>query len=105
MSPITLRRFMERQTREPRQRDPYRRDSKPVAGFQCSSCGAISVRGRWTPRNTAKDEDLEKISGATGLCPACRQLKEKYAEGILELHGLSWREKADEILRTLRDTE
>lgn len=108
--PLTLKKFMERQFREPRRQDPYRSTTKPAGTPQCPTCKGILIRGKWYP----EDEALEKLpkrltpkaksARPKELCPACRQLKEKYAQGVVEIHGESWHEIEDLIDETIRNT-
>lgn len=107
----------QRLTREPRRQDPYRTKDKSRAGSQCRNCGVINVRGRWYPpeevhpRGSRKRKVSEhrnkhaKTGGTDDLCPACRQLKERYASGVVEIHGTRWKELAEQIDETIRNTE
>lgn len=45
-------------------------------------------------------EELEST-----ICPACRQLRERYAGGVVEVRGPTWREKAEEVEHTIENAE
>jgi NMD protein affecting ribosome stability and mRNA decay len=111
---------MERQLKEPHRQDPYRSSRKPAKNPQCPSCRAISVNGRWyvedegvarlvrsklqrTKTAIVRQKPLARL--AFELCPACRQLRERYAQGVVELHGEQWKQSADEILQTIDNSE
>lgn len=103
MSPLPLRRFNERELYPPRRLDPYRTKSKPRGAPRCPSCHTVSVQGRWTPA-----KNLNRVvppKGKSSLCPACRQLQDRYAMSVVEIHGENWREKANLIFETLDRTE
>ena len=38
-------------------------------------------------------------------CPACRQLEDHFAMGVVELHGELWKTKRDLVLNTIYNTE
>jgi len=93
-----------RLTKEPRRKDPYRSKTKPAGTPQCPKCLAFNVRGSWVPQGKSNGStDGDKHPSL--LCPACRQLKEKYAMGVVELHGENYRKNKKVIVSTLQKTE
>jgi NMD protein affecting ribosome stability and mRNA decay len=128
---LILSRFKEMQIYGPKRRDPYRDDAKPKGSPQCMQCKAISIRGRWikegealkklrdatkfTSKSTSnksirkKPVFSEEKSLETSLCPACKQFKENYALGVIEIHGLAraglTRDEAELISQTVTNTE
>lgn len=106
MSPVIPRHWMERLVREPQRQDPYRSKSKPRGTPQCSECGSVSIRGSWVPLKAAMDKSPPRLILKGALkCPACRQLEDRYAMGVIELRGDSWKTKQDAILKTIQKTE
>lgn len=108
----------QRLTREPRRQDAYRTKDKSRSGSQCIQCGAVTIRGRWYPAKEALAHSTagrkRKVSGhrnrhaqkrAEDLCPACRQLKEHHASGVVEIQGERWKEFGDQIEETIFNTE
>lgn len=82
--------------------DPYRSSSKEAGHTLCPKCGATSIRGRWlTPEQTAFRGKPDRRM----KCPACRQLEERFAQGVVELHGSRWLKYREEVARTIRRTE
>jgi hypothetical protein len=100
---------MERQIPGNSRKNPYRDDSKPAGTPSCKICHAVSVRGRWIPEREASKKKIDAEERAaqenTKTCPACQQMRDRYALGVVELHGDSWREHADLVLRTIENTE
>lgn len=111
---------------EPHRKNPYRSQSKPEAQAVCPECGALNSKGRWNQkpallkkritrsetRAPVKKEglsnynlDINSAKMNSILCPACRQAKEKYAMGVVELHGNHWKEKKNDIFKTIEGSE
>jgi hypothetical protein len=107
MAPMILRRFMERQLREPSRQDPYRGELKPSGNPHCSTCHAVNIRGKWLPEKDAVRElrKLRQRAGRATMCPACRQMQEHYAMGVIELHGDRWKDRSDQVFETIEHTE
>lgn len=109
MAPLLLRRFMERQFREPRRQDPYRTESKPFGTPRCPSCNGVNIRGKWYAEDAAISHDasvarkLDRLPEE--LCPACRQLQDHYAMGVVELHGESWKKLESQVRGTIENSE
>ena len=107
MANLNVRRKQVHQFKEPSRVDPLRARSRPVGQPQCRTCGAVSVRGRWLPggparrKSTAPAPNPEK----SPQCPACQQLKQRFALGVIELQGSKWKEKSDLVNNTIRRTE
>jgi NMD protein affecting ribosome stability and mRNA decay len=98
---------MERQLREPNRQDPYRGDTKPPSNPFCATCHAVNVRGKWLPEKDAARElkKLKQSPGRSTHCPACRQMQEHYAMGVIELHGDRWKDKSEQVFETIEHTE
>jgi hypothetical protein len=95
--------------RVPQQRraDPYRSDMKVAGHPKCASCAAVFTRGKWFSQTQAlrKKVPVDSYgSSRTEVCPACRQLKDHYALGVVELR-LEDRGSLPRILRTLTNSE
>jgi hypothetical protein len=99
--PLTRRSYTH-QFKEPARNDPNRSASKAAGTPQCPACSAISLRGRWIAADRAKTT-IEKKTRLK--CPACRQLEQKFALGVIECHGENWKQLEDEVRSTVKNTE
>lgn len=70
--------------------DPYRETKKPADLTGCTECGACFREGRWTWRKAP-------AGAPSGICPACRRIRDDYPGGYLTLKGDFVRRHADEI--------
>lgn len=95
-----------RQAKEPRQKDPYRNQAKMAGLPECPKCGAVNHKGGWVSRSKMNGH-YNEASGKKSkvLCPACKQLKEKYAMGVVEIYGTTFRTKKKAVLSTIQKTE
>lgn len=75
--------------------DPYRSDRKYPEPTVCPDCRAVHEKGRWRWR--------EPLPGAAErLCPACRRIREEFADGDVTLSGPFLRAHRDEIMAVVR---
>ena len=97
--------------------DPYSMRMAPKGLLQCPECDAIYHRKRWTlpgsspartrkpirayPKKTAKPVMVPK----SFICPACRKLRDNYAEGFLSLRWPNWREHKADVLGLIHNEE
>ncbi|HLD99160.1 MAG TPA: hypothetical protein VJB59_02810 [Bdellovibrionota bacterium] len=81
---------------------------------QCPDCGSTNLRGRWYAAGEAKARLSESnVLGASVLagrlyplaCPACRQKRDRFAQGVVELHGLAWRRESNRVFEAIGNTE
>ncbi len=82
--------------------DPY----QPAEGQEaslCTGCGALYQSKRWffDEKLAARLATSAKVREV--LCPACRKVKDKYAEGILTLSGEFFKDHKDEIVTLLEN--
>jgi hypothetical protein len=98
--PLT-RRSYSHQFKEPARNDPNRSRTKAAGTPQCPECSSVSIRGRWVPQKSAK---ATLVTGKL-MCPACRQLQQKFALGVVECHGENWKALEEEVSNTVRNTE
>ena len=122
MKTVPSRRTITHTFKETSRVDPYRSQCKPPGVMHCPDCQSTYVRGRWlSPQrpkparrsnSTAPETTLSSSrssSAAKGttpkICPACKQSKDHYALGVLEIQGKKWEEKKDLILNTLKQSE
>lgn len=96
---------MERLTRNANRADPYRNQLKIAGNPRCPSCEATLVHGSWLSPHQLGARKRKVDSRAKAKCPACRQLADRYALGIVELRGKEWKKNADQVLRTIENTE
>ena len=76
--------------------------------MECPSCHSLSVKGRWYgPKNEEQGVRNFRKDLVTGklTCPACLQQKQHCAQGVVELHGVRWTEKAELVFKTIDSTE
>lgn len=99
---LTLKRVVERQFKEPHRQDPYRSKSKSHGNPQCPNCQAIQLKGRWHRLDDAVNS-IEVTEKKT--CPACLQAKERYAQGVVEIHGEAWKARKTLVQETILNTE
>jgi hypothetical protein len=86
------------QRRKAQGNDPYRPRRKPAGATRCGDCGALFHRGRWSWRATP-------LHASTGLCPACKRIRERQPAGYLRLSGAFARAQQNELLRRARRCE
>lgn len=89
--------------------DPNRSDSKAPGTPCCPVCRSVSVRGRWQPAPSKLSPLLSspprgKVADEL-KCPACRQLEQRFALGVVEIRGKRWKEKSELVNNTVRNTE
>lgn len=99
--PLT-RRIYSHQFKEPARMDPNRSKTKAAGTPQCPHCHSVSIRGRWISEKKL-DRRLQ-ISGEL-KCPACQQLDQNFALGVVECHGEMWRQMEEEVKNTVKNTE
>jgi NMD protein affecting ribosome stability and mRNA decay len=78
--------------------DPYKTAAKPPEPTVCTECGAVFHRGRWTW--SAAPENAH-----TGLCPACRRIREHLPAGFVKLNGEFFDGHRDEVLKRVQHCE
>lgn len=105
MAPLLLKRFMERQTREPHRQDPYRSKTKQLGTPRCPECRGVLVKGKWYAETEARPKLPRFARLPSETCPACRQAKDRFAMGVVEIHGEAWKADEEQILATVLNTE
>ena len=97
--------------------DPYSMKGAPKGLLQCPECHAVYHRKRWSlpgissPRATKpaasgpKKPTKQIMVPESFLCPACRKLRDGYAEGFLALHWPDWGTHKAEILGLIHNEE
>ncbi|MBI5345208.1 MAG: ATPase [Deltaproteobacteria bacterium] len=82
--------------------DPYLHRIKPGDMAACKKCGAVYHNKRWS---------LTVPAGAGGkaqvpvVCPACRKVMDRFAEGFVTIRGRFLDAHKEEILRLIRNKE
>jgi NMD protein affecting ribosome stability and mRNA decay len=85
--------------------DPYLDQAGLSEPAVCSECGAVYRKKRWFIN--AEEAAQLQSAGATQqvVCPACRKIKDRYAEGFVTLQGTYlWQHEA-EIRNIIRNEE
>jgi len=86
--------------------DTYLPRWSPKGLLRCPECGSVYYRRRWTltppPEIRDRAEFSERVS--SGLCPACRKIRERYPSGELRLIGVGSGERR-ELFQLLKNEE
>jgi hypothetical protein len=103
------RRKQVHQFKEPGQVDSYRPRRKPRGAPVCSQCGATNVKGRWlSPKQRLSLQTqpvVQRRVRRQTACPACQQLNDRIARGVVELRGQKWLKSREEVFATLLNSE
>lgn len=97
--------------------DPYSMKRAPKGLLQCPECQAVYHRKRWSLPGTSSSRSPK--SAASGpkkptrqvmvpesfVCPACRKLRDGYAEGFLAIHWPNWGTHKAEVLGLIHNEE
>ncbi len=85
--------------------DPYLDQAGLPEPALCSECGAVYRKKRWF-FDTEEAAQLKRSAATRNVvCPGCRKIKDRYAEGFVSLHGdYLWQHEA-EIRSMLRNEE
>lgn len=89
----------------PRQVDPYATGRSKVGLAVCPGCHAIYEKKRWHLDEARYIQLTGKREAKLTPCPACRKIKDGYAEGILDLRWAGLKVHEDEVLGLLRKEE
>src|SRR6185312_1203355 len=91
--------------KEPARQDPYRSLEKPQGTPRCPVCRSVNFRGKWrSPQSIQAFKSSIPVTGEL-KCPACLQLQNRFALGVVEFHGNKWKEKRQLVMNTIRHTE
>jgi NMD protein affecting ribosome stability and mRNA decay len=78
--------------------DAYRPGRKPAGSIQCTRCGAVFYKGRWSWRAAPPGAKKQR-------CPACRRIDEKFPAGYVQICGGFFEARRDEVLARVRHCE
>ena len=97
--------------------DPYAMNRAPEGLLECPDCFATYYRKRWvlqglkTARKTKKTEGVAKrtrkavIVPQPYLCPACRKIRDGYAEGFIFINWPNWVVHKADVLNLIHNEE
>jgi len=97
--------------------DPYSMQQAPKGLLECPECHAVYYRKRWSfpatpsPRVRKSPEPGPKtpkkpiLIPKSFLCPACRKLRDGYAEGFIKIHWPNWGAHKAEVLGLIHNEE
>lgn len=97
--------------------DPYSMKQAPKGLLECPECLAVFFRKRWSfpgepssqtrkPTGTGPKKPTKQILVPQSfLCPACRKLRDGYAEGFLTIHWPNWGAHKAEVLGLIHNEE
>ncbi len=117
--PLTqIKRFTTKE-KEKSGEDPYSMKGAPKGLLECPDCHATYFRKRWSfpGRPTTgtraggaraafpKKPTKEFMIPQEYVCPACRKLRDGYAEGYLTIHWPNWDQHKAEVLGLIHNEE
>ena len=97
--------------------DPYSMKTAPKGLLQCPECHAVYQRKRWSLPGTSSSRSTKTAASVpkkptrqvmvpqSFVCPACRKLRDGYAEGFLALHWSNWGTHKAEVLGLIHNEE
>jgi NMD protein affecting ribosome stability and mRNA decay len=97
--------------------DPYSMKQAPKGLLECPQCLAVFYRKRWsfpeipsspTRKSTGtgpKKPTKQVLVPQSFVCPACRKLRDGYAEGFLTIHWPNWGAHKAEVLGLIHNEE
>ena len=97
--------------------DPYSMKQAPKGLLECPECQAIFYRKRWSFPGTSSSQTRKSTSAGpkkstkqtlvpqSFLCPACRKLRDGYAEGFLTIQWPNWGAHKAEVLGLIHNEE
>lgn len=97
--------------------DPYSMKAAPKGFLQCPECQAVYHRKRWSLPETSSSRPSQSAEGGrkkstrqvmvpqSFVCPACRKLRDGYAEGFLAIHWPNWGTHKAEVLGLIHNEE
>jgi NMD protein affecting ribosome stability and mRNA decay len=97
--------------------DPYSMKQAPKGLLECPECHAVFYRKRWSFPEIPSSQSRQSITGTpkkptkqilvpqSFLCPACRKLKDGYAEGFLKIQWPKWETHKAEVLGLIHNEE
>lgn len=89
-----------RKDMRPKRENPYEATEKYPDNTLCPECGVVFVKGKWTWAKPQAEGEVHSM-----LCPACRQIQDDYAGGVLTLSGAFVAAHRDDILNRCRNVE
>ena len=109
----TLQTFKEK---EQTGNDPYSMRRAPKGVLQCPECQAVYYRKRWILPGTSSSGDgrTQPATKKTGkavqvpqpyICPACRKLRDRYAEGFVTIYWPNWIAHQTDVLNLIHNEE
>lgn len=98
--------------------DPYTMHKAPKGLLECPECHAVYFRKRWSlskPSSKRSSSRAGKVAPKkpgqrvliphSFVCPACRKLRDGYAEGFLSLYWPNWGKHKAEVLGLIHNEE
>ena len=97
--------------------DPYSMKKAPKGLLECPECHAVYFRKRWSFTKQEPPKSTPRVGGITKkptksilvpqsfVCPACRKLRDGYAEGFLSIHWPDWGIHKTEVLGLIHHEE
>ncbi len=86
-------------------KDPYLPKEGPHDMAVCEKCHAIYHNKRWSMDEALYKRSKENKKTLFALCPACRKIRDNYAEGFVTLKGDYLKEHKQDILNLIKNEE
>lgn len=97
--------------------DPYSMKGALKGFLQCPECQTVYYRKRWSLPGSSSSRSSQAAGGGpkkptrqvmvpqSFVCPACRKLRDGYAEGFLAIHWPDWVTHKTEVLGLIHNEE
>lgn len=97
--------------------DPYAMSRAPKGLLECPDCYAIYYRKRWVFPEMAHQRKTQKTKGIgtragkavivphSYVCPACRKIRDGYAEGFIFINWPNWVAHKADVLNLIHNEE
>ncbi len=86
------------------QKDPYLLKVGPKGVNVCKKCGSVYSDKRWVEK-AAVPEILATMHKREVLCPACKKVRDRFAQGFVTIKGAFVDSHRDEIIHLIRNKE
>lgn len=86
------------------QNDPYLLKVGPKGVAVCKKCGSVYRDKRWMKQSEVP-ASLESVNKTEVLCPACKKVRDRFAQGFVTIKGAFVDSHRDEIVHLIRNKE
>lgn len=86
------------------QSDPYMRKAGPKGITLCKKCGSVYRDKRWMTKSEVP-QSLAYVNKTEVLCPACKKVRDRFAQGFVTIKGAFVDGHRDEIIHLISNKE